>query len=74
MKYIITIEPGEPDYEKDEHNLEDIDALLNASKNKRLIDEMYDQVFRPVIRYSNDEIMKDKFETVWEKVWEYLNK
>jgi hypothetical protein len=63
MKYTITVET-EDEFERI--------AIINAVKNKLLIDELYNEVFRPVIKYSEDEKEIEYFLKVWEKVSEYL--
>lgn len=63
MKYNITIE-CEDDFE--------VEAITNAVKNKLILDGIYDDVFRPIIKYSEDEKEVEAFEKVWSKLSEYL--
>lgn len=64
MKYTITVET-EDEFERT--------AIINAVKNKLLIDGIYDDVFRPVIKYSDDEKQAEAFGIVWDKLSEYLD-
>ena len=64
MEYTITV--------KCEDEFERI-AIVNAVKNKRKLDEIYDEVFRPVIKYGDNEDLATSYVTVWEKLSEYLN-
>lgn len=65
MKYRITIET-EDEFERL--------AIIHAVKNKLLIDELYNDVFRPIIKYSSDEKEIESYTKVWEKVSSYLDK
>jgi len=65
MKYRITVET-EDEFERQ--------AIINAVKNKVLIDGLYDEVFRPVIKYGDNEEEIEWFIKVWEKVSDYLEK
>jgi hypothetical protein len=64
MKLTITINT-EDSFEKD--------AILNATENKIKLDSLYDVVFRPIIRYSQDESEVKSYELVWDKLSKYLN-
>ena len=62
MKYQITV------------NCEDEDELkiiTNARKNSQIVGELYWNVFRNRIKHGNQEESK-MYETVWEKVNEYI--
>lgn len=48
------------------------EAIVSAVKNKLKLDCLYDEVFRPVIKYSNDYKEIAAYELVWAKVQEYL--
>ncbi len=48
-------------------------AILHAEINQAKIDELYDEVFRPVIKYGEDEAQLKFYEEVWEKVSEHFN-
>ena len=63
MKYRITVET-EDEFERQ--------AIINAVKNKVLIDGLYDEVFRPVIKYGDDEEMSELYLELWEKIAAYL--
>ena len=63
MKYKITIHTDD-DFEKQ--------AIIDAIKNKLLIDSLYDDVFRKVIKYSNDQDEIEAFQMVWDNVKNYL--
>ena len=63
MKYTITIEC------EDEF---DISAITNATKNKLTLEELYDEVFRPVLKYSDDDKLVEAYRIVWERVSAYL--
>lgn len=64
MKYRITIET-EDEFERV--------AIINAVKNKVLIDGLYDEVFRPVIKYGDDEEMSEIYYELWEKINAYFD-
>lgn len=64
MKYTITIET-EDQFEKE--------AIIEAVKNKLLIEQLYDDVFRPVIKYGNDEVEIENYVKIWGKIHAYLN-
>lgn len=64
MKFKIIIE-CEDDFEKD--------AIMDAVKNKLLIDEVYSSVFRSVIKYSENEKEVEAYGMVWSKLQEYLS-
>jgi hypothetical protein len=51
---------------------EDLMAIVNASRNQMLIDCLYDDVFRPVIKYSDNENDISAYEQVWKKVSEHF--
>jgi hypothetical protein len=69
MKAKIEIEISE------DHDLEyELTALANRYKYKRFFDDLYDEVFRPVIKYSDDESEIDAFDDVWDKVREFRSK
>jgi plasmid replication initiation protein len=63
IKYTITTE-CEDEFE--------ISAITNAVKNKLALSELYTEVFRPVIKYSEDEKLVESYEIVWKRVVEYL--
>jgi cytochrome c556 len=63
IKYTITAE-CEDDFDRE--------AITDAVKNKLVIEQLYDEVFRPVIKYSEDAGEVAAYETVWENVKEYL--
>lgn len=65
MKYRIIVET-EDEFERM--------AIINAVKNKLLVDELYNDVFRPVIKYGEDEEEIEWYMKVWEKVSDYLEK
>jgi len=64
MKYTITIETEE-EFERQ--------AICDAVKNKLLLENIYDDVFRPVIKYSEDEKEVEAYLKVWEVLNEYLS-
>lgn len=63
MKYRISI-----DCEDDE----DFEIIKSARANYFLLQDLYNSVFRPVIKYSQDYELVDSYEKVWAKVSEYL--
>ena len=63
IKYTITSE-CEDDFDKE--------AILDAVKNKLALEQLYNDVFRPVIKYSEDAGEVAAYETVWENVKQYL--
>lgn len=65
MKYKITIETDE-DFERR--------AIIDAVKNKVLLDGIYEAVFRPVFKYGDNQDDIDAFEKVWLKLSDYLDK
>lgn len=48
------------------------EAILDAVKNKLKLESIYDEVFRRVIKYSQDEKEVEAYSLVWEKLNEYL--
>lgn len=48
------------------------EAILDAVKNKLKLESVYDEVFRRVIKYSQDEKEVEAYSLVWEKLNEYL--
>lgn len=50
----------------------DKEAILDAVKNKLKLESVYDEVFRRVIKYSQDEKEVEAYSLVWEKLNEYL--
>lgn len=65
MKYRITIETDD-DFERI--------AVMDAVRNKLLIDQIYDAVFRPVIKYGENKKEIKAYEMVWKELDQYLNK
>ena len=65
MKYKITVETDD-EFERQ--------AVIDAVKNKVLLDGLYDAIFRPVIKYGNNDDEAELCLSLWEKVEEYLNK
>lgn len=63
MKIKFEIEP-EDEFEQK--------AIVDAVKNKLLIDGIYDEVFRPVIKYGEDEEKIKAYRMVWDAVRDYL--
>lgn len=63
IKYTITAE-CEDDFDRA--------AITDAVKNKLVIEQLYDEVFRNVIKYSEDSKLVEAYETVWETVKGYL--
>lgn len=47
-------------------------AIVNAAKNKRLLDGIYDEVFRPIIKHGSNKSEKKAYELVWCKMYAYL--
>lgn len=39
---------------------------------RKFYNELYDEVFRPVIKYGNDAAEVEGFELVWEKISEFI--
>lgn len=63
MKFKLTITAEK------EHELK---PYLNAIKNEILLEDLYNCVFRPIIKYGQDEDEIKAYELVWEKLKEYL--
>lgn len=63
IKYTITVE-CEDDFDRE--------AITDAVKNKLVIEQLYDEVFRPVIKYSENDNEVAAYESVWESVKQYL--
>lgn len=63
IKYTITTE-CEDEFDKD--------AILNAVKNKLALEQLYNEVFRPVIKYSEDQTKIDSYTEVWDNIAAYL--
>jgi|WetSurMetagenome_2_1015567.scaffolds.fasta_scaffold1797123_1 hypothetical protein len=51
---------------------DDLIPFTNAIKNHYALSEIYQEVFRPVIRYSEDEAKVSRYEEVWKEVRGYL--
>lgn len=64
MKYTITISTDD-NFERD--------AIMQAVENKLKLDNIYNDIFRPVIKYSVNEKEIEAFELVWEKLNIYLS-
>ena len=64
MKTKITIEI---DHENDDANYE-ITAINDRHKNKMFVDDLYNQVFRPEIKYKNSR----RYQDVWNKIAIYM--
>lgn len=69
MKTIITIEI---DHENDaaEHELK---AIHDRHKNKKFVDELYDEVFRPVIKYDDNQRKVKQYQQIWEMIALYMS-
>jgi predicted kinase len=52
---------------------EELEAITYAMKNKAKVDCMYDDVFRPIIKYSENEREVKAFRLVWETLKDYLD-
>lgn len=50
----------------------DAQAIVDAVKNKLALEQLYNDVFRPVIKYSEDAGEVAAYETVWNNVKQYL--
>jgi len=61
IKMLITCED---DFEKQ--------AVIDCVKNKLKLESIYDDVFRPVIKYSEDEKLVEAYSLVWNFLAEYL--
>jgi hypothetical protein len=62
-KYKITIEV---------ETEEELILLAKYQTNHHLIESIYDEVFRPIIRYGEDEEVAEAYTLVWEKLDAYL--
>ena len=62
MKYLMTLE-CEDDFDRQ--------AVIDCVKNKLTLECLYDDVFRPKIKYSEDQ--GTTWQIVWEEVERYLN-
>lgn len=62
-KYTITIN-CEDEFEMEAH--------AKAVKNRLKLECVYDEVFRPVIKYSENKELVESYEQVWKKLSEYL--
>lgn len=63
MKYVVQIEC---------ESKEDAEIITNATKNYLIVTQLYNEIFRPVIKYSEDAELVAAYETVWQKVNEYI--
>jgi len=63
IKYTITME-CEDDFDKA--------AILDAVKNKLTLMQLYDEVFRPILKYSEDDNEVAAYEKVWDHLKDYL--
>jgi len=52
---------------------EDLKHLSNAISNGVKLDNIYDEVFRKVLKYSESEKEVEAYTLVWDKLNEYLN-
>lgn len=52
----------------------EMNVIANAKKNKLALDTIYDEVFRPIIKYGTDLKEVEAFEMVWKKLSEHLNR
>ena len=62
MKYLMTLE-CEDDFDRQ--------AVIDCVKNKLTLDCLYTDVFRPKIKYGEDQ--NTTWQIVWEEVGRYLN-
>ena len=62
----FTIERDHPDYEYE------LEIMTERYNNSKIVTDLYDTVFRPVIRYSQDENEINAFERVWEEVYKFM--
>lgn len=52
----------------------EIDALTERYKNKIIVETLYDEVFRPVIKYSDDEKQYECYSEIWEKIHDFISR
>jgi len=51
---------------------EDFKMALNANKYHIIVENLYNDVFRPVMKYNEDRKQVEAFEMVWDKVNTYI--
>ena len=68
------IKMGYVKYNLDSHEgQEAMKIALDSERIKMLIDTLYDDVFRPVLKYEEVDIRRDCFEEIWDKVFKHFN-
>lgn len=50
---------------------DEVKAVLNCINNQLIIDNVWDEIFRPVIKYSDDEKKVETYQEVWDRWREY---
>ena len=66
MKQTITFECDTID------DREKIEAINNCFINQRFVDEFYDEIFRPVIKYIHDDELVEIYRNLSEKLHDFL--
>ncbi len=56
------------DNEEDKDRYKDINRVVEYS---RFYHELYDEVFRPIIKYGEDETRSAMYEEVWQKIRQF---
>jgi hypothetical protein len=51
---------------------EECKYLNNFLENGIIVETLYDQVFRPVIKYSDDDLEIKYYEEIWEKISQHI--
>jgi hypothetical protein len=65
---------------KIEFNMQDEDdrhkysQFLGMERNDRFWNDLYDEIFRPVIRYGSCQKTVDSYQKVWDEIAEYMNR
>jgi hypothetical protein len=64
----ITIEMDDAD---EDDNFE-FRALTGATKNQSAIDDLYQTIFRPVIKYDDNTLKVEIYEELWDRIKEHF--
>lgn len=62
----------EADNEFDSSLREQQKALQNAFVNELKINSLYSEVFRKIIKYSNDEVLVENAQKIWQSIVEHF--
>jgi hypothetical protein len=62
----FTIERDHPNYEYE------LEVMTERYNNSKIVTDLYDTVFRPIIKYSQNQNEIKAFEKVWEEVYKFM--